>query len=44
MWTAGALGLASGGGYYVIALMGGILTLTILALLHRLERRLLDTK
>jgi putative Mg2+ transporter-C (MgtC) family protein len=44
MWTAGALGLASGGGYYVIALMGGFLTVVILALLHRFERRLLDTK
>jgi putative Mg2+ transporter-C (MgtC) family protein len=44
MWTAGALGLASGGGYYMIALMGGILTVIILAVLRRLERRLLDTK
>ena len=44
MWTAGALGLASGGGYYVVALMGGVLTLIILALLHRIERRFLDTK
>jgi uncharacterized membrane protein YhiD involved in acid resistance len=44
MWTAGALGLAGGGGYYVIALMGGFLTVVILAMLHRFERRLPDTE
>lgn len=44
MWTAGALGLASGGGYYMIALMGGILTIIILTLLRWFERRLFDTK
>lgn len=44
MWTAGALGLASGGGYYLIALLGGALTVIILALLHWFERKLLETK
>jgi len=37
MWMAGALGVASGAGYYVIAALATGLTFAILALVHRLE-------
>jgi len=37
LWMAGALGMASGAGYYAIAFMGTILTLIILVIIHTLE-------
>lgn len=40
MWLAGAVGVASGAGYYSIALMATILALIILTALTYLERRI----
>ena len=37
MWMAGALGVACGAGYYVLAVIATILTVSILALLMRLD-------
>jgi len=37
MWMAGALGVACGAGYYVIAALATVLTFSILALVHKLE-------
>lgn len=37
MWMAGALGVASGAGYYLIATIATLLTFLILTLVHRLE-------
>lgn len=44
MWMAGALGMASGAGYYSIAIFGTLLTLTILILMRVVEAHLLTTK
>lgn len=41
MWLAGALGLACGAGFYTIAMMGGLLTLFILAVIRYIENRFL---
>jgi putative Mg2+ transporter-C (MgtC) family protein len=40
MWMAGALGVACGAGYYVLALIATFLTVLILAALQRLDARL----
>jgi putative Mg2+ transporter-C (MgtC) family protein len=40
MWLAGAVGVASGAGYYTIAIMATILALLILALLAYLQQRI----
>jgi len=40
MWLAGAIGVASGGGYYALAIMATLLAAFILAALRRLEARL----
>jgi putative Mg2+ transporter-C (MgtC) family protein len=40
MWLAGALGVASGAGYYVLATAGAIFALIVLTLLGQLEARL----
>jgi putative Mg2+ transporter-C (MgtC) family protein len=37
MWMAGALGVACGAGYFVLALMAGALTVLILTVLNRIE-------
>ncbi|MEZ5843869.1 MAG: MgtC/SapB family protein [Hyphomicrobiaceae bacterium] len=39
MWTAGAIGVACGAGYYTIAVIAVVLGLTVLSLLHWVERR-----
>jgi putative Mg2+ transporter-C (MgtC) family protein len=41
MWLAGALGLACGAGFYTIAIMGGVLTVFILAVIRYVELRFL---
>jgi len=41
MWTAGALGMACGGGFYAIAALGTLFAFVILATLRRLEKRVL---
>lgn len=40
MWLAGAIGVACGAGYYVLALTAALLGTFILAVLRRLEHRL----
>lgn len=40
MWLAGAVDVASGAGYYSIALMATVLALIILTVLTYLERRM----
>ncbi len=40
MWLAGAVGLACGGGFYIIAVMGTALALVVLFLLGKLEARI----
>jgi putative Mg2+ transporter-C (MgtC) family protein len=40
MWLAGALGVASGAGYYVLATAGAIFALIVLTLLGQLEAKL----
>lgn len=42
MWLAGAVGLACGGGFYTIAVIGTVLALVVLYLLGKLEARLLS--
>jgi uncharacterized membrane protein YhiD involved in acid resistance len=44
MWMAGALGVASGAGYYMLATLGAIFALVVLTLLGALERRLEQVK
>lgn len=39
MWLAGAVGLACGGGFYAIALIGTLLALIVLIILGKLESR-----
>jgi len=39
MWLAGAVGLACGGGFYTIALIGTILALIVLFIMGKLESR-----
>ncbi|HEY6644041.1 MgtC/SapB family protein [Povalibacter sp.] len=40
MWLAGALGVASGAGYYVLATIGAVFALIVLSVLGALEARL----
>lgn len=40
MWLAGALGVASGAGYYVLATIGAVFALIVLTVLGSLEARL----
>ncbi|MET0661284.1 MAG: MgtC/SapB family protein [Steroidobacteraceae bacterium] len=40
MWLAGALGVACGAGYYVLALVGAVLALVILTFLGAVESRI----
>ena len=40
MWLAGALGVASGAGYYLLATAGAIFALIVLTLLGQLEAKL----
>ncbi len=40
MWLAGALGVASGAGYYVLATIGAVFALIVLTVLGALEARL----
>lgn len=42
MWMAGALGVASGSGYYVLAVMSAGLSLTVLTIVGWLERRYIE--
>lgn len=44
IWMAGAIGVACGAGYYVIALLGAVLSSLIIVLLRRFERHVLNTK
>jgi uncharacterized membrane protein YhiD involved in acid resistance len=37
MWMAGALGVACGAGYYVLAIISTLLTVVILTVLNRIE-------
>lgn len=39
LWVAAAIGLACGAGYFVLAIGGSILTVTILAMIRPLEKR-----
>lgn len=39
LWLSGALGMACGKGFYLLALLGAFLTLVILALVRFIERR-----
>jgi putative Mg2+ transporter-C (MgtC) family protein len=39
MWLAGAVGLACGGGFYAIALIGTVLALVVLYIIGKLESR-----
>jgi putative Mg2+ transporter-C (MgtC) family protein len=39
MWLAGAVGLACGGGFYTIALIGTVLALIVLFIIGKLESR-----
>jgi len=39
LWVAAAIGLACGAGYFVVAIGGSILTVTILAMIRPLEKR-----
>ncbi len=40
LWLAGAVGMACGAGFYVIAVMGTILALVVLAVIGWIERRI----
>ena len=40
MWLAGALGVACGAGYYILALVGAVLAVVILTLLGAVEARI----
>jgi putative Mg2+ transporter-C (MgtC) family protein len=40
MWLAGAIGVACGAGYFVLAALAAILAFLILSILKRLERGL----
>lgn len=42
MWMAGAIGVASGAGMFVIAVIGTVLAVVVLTLLGWLERRLIE--
>jgi putative Mg2+ transporter-C (MgtC) family protein len=44
IWLAGAVGLACGGGFYIIAGLTVLLTLATLVCIRRLERVLMGTK
>lgn len=44
MWLAGAVGLACGGGFYAIAVMGTVLALLVLYILGKVEARFIDTQ
>ncbi|KUO56384.1 MAG: hypothetical protein APF80_13615 [Alphaproteobacteria bacterium BRH_c36] len=44
IWIAGAIGVACGSGYYVIAFFGVLLALIIIVVLRWFERDALDTK
>ncbi|MEQ9812734.1 MAG: MgtC/SapB family protein [Azospirillaceae bacterium] len=43
IWLVGALGVACGGGYYLIALAGGVLAFLILTVLGFVERKLAES-
>lgn len=44
MWLAGAVGLACGGGFYVIALLGTAVALIVLFVLGKVEARMFTPK
>jgi putative Mg2+ transporter-C (MgtC) family protein len=44
IWLSGAVGVACGSGFYMIATMGTAMALIIIVLLRRFERHVLDTK
>jgi putative Mg2+ transporter-C (MgtC) family protein len=44
MWLAGAVGLACGGGFYAIALIGTVLAIIVLFVIGKLEARLIPGK
>jgi putative Mg2+ transporter-C (MgtC) family protein len=44
MWLAGAVGLACGGGFYSIAVIGTVLAVIVLVVIGKLEARLLPRK
>ncbi|MGF1628579.1 MAG: MgtC/SapB family protein [Kiloniellaceae bacterium] len=44
MWLAGAVGLACGGGFYAIALIGTVLAVIVLFVIGKLEARLIPRK
>ena len=44
MWLAGAVGLACGGGFYSIAVIGTILAVIVLFVIGKLEARLIPRK
>ena len=44
MWLAGAVGLACGGGFYAIAVIGTVLAIVVLFVIGKLEARLIPGK
>lgn len=44
MWLAGAVGLACGGGFYAIAVIGTVLALIVLFILGKVEAQFLETR
>jgi putative Mg2+ transporter-C (MgtC) family protein len=40
LWVAAAIGMAAGAGFYITAVGGGVLTLIILVVLRRLQKRM----
>jgi putative Mg2+ transporter-C (MgtC) family protein len=44
IWIAGAIGVASGSGYYLVAFVAVLLALVIIVLLRHFEKYTLDTK
>lgn len=44
LWMAGAVGVATGAGYYQLALMAVVLAVLIIVLINSFERRVLETK
>ena len=44
IWMAGAVGVACGAGFYLIALIGMVLAVTIFVVLRRIKRYWLPTK
>lgn len=44
LWMSGAVGVATGAGYYQLALLSVVLAVVIIVLINRIERHVLQTK